>query len=135
MSRMIAIRRLTTAALALTGIALACRAAPPGETPPLAPRPEPTEPSPSPVPTVPERANPSGPGRRGPGVDAPMPLTSLPPPVYRSQPSAPAQVDDAGIDDALDPGEPPADGFELLPVPDADLPDSGPYLHHQRHQP
>lgn len=142
MSRLLAVRRLAFAALATTGIVLACRA--PGEAPPLAPRPDPVEPSTNPVPGAPDPIDPSTPGPSAPTEDAGVPLSVVRPPIYKAQAvdgGVDGAVDDGGtvedadlddaavIDDALDPGLPPGgpeDAGEVLPpVPDADLPPDG----------
>jgi len=67
MSRLIALKRLALASLAAGGLVLACRAATPGEAPPLAPRPDLGQPA-NPVPGAPDPIDPPDPGTPGPSI-------------------------------------------------------------------
>lgn len=117
MSRLTSLKRLAIAALATAGVVAACRAAQPGEAPPLAPRPEIGEPTRSnPVPGAPDPLDPPDPGTPGPtapthdGGAAPVtlinpgPVSQIDPPIYRSNeiPLTPQQTPvDAGGPDAV----------------------------------
>lgn len=108
MSRLSSLKCLALAALATAGVVAACRAAQPGEAPPLAPRPEIGEPtSPAPVPGARDPLGPQDPGT--PGQSAPTedtggpptrngPISQIDPPVYRATetPISPLQARDAG---------------------------------------
>lgn len=145
MSRLTSLKRLAIAALATAGVVAACRAAQPGEAPPLAPRPELGEPTRSnPVPGAPDPLDPPDPGTPGPSVPtedggaAPMtpnnpgPVSQIDPPIYRSTeiPLTPKQAPvDAGGPDAgrgSDAGRPDAMAPpDAGPRPDAPI-DAGP---------
>jgi hypothetical protein len=134
MSRFVSLQRLTLASLATIGIIAACRAAQPGEAPPLAPRPDPIQPSANPVPGAPDPIDPGVPGPNvpSPGPDAGIPGVPSEPvtstrPEFRSARVDPAQLVDAGTgaDDAAtldDAGTAPVDAQDLPPVPDAGVP-------------
>jgi hypothetical protein len=118
MTRLLQLRRLTLAAVAAAGVVVACRAATPGEAPPLGPRPGPVEPSANPVPGAPDPLSPRAPERSKPAPDArpAAPVTMREVPTPEMQPYAtPAEV-------PADAGLPKFDGpidADLPPVPDA----------------
>ena len=119
------LRRKILAGLAglVGGFATACAPNPPGEAPPLAPRPEPVQPMPaSDDPVVPGAPDPTAP--KFPPADGGAP--GAPPPV-----SAPGFVDDRIPVQTPDAGSrhTPADAgvndaVNLPPVPDAAIPDA-----------
>lgn len=138
MSRLTSLKRLAFAALATAGVVAACRAAQPGEAPPLAPRPEIGPPtSPAPVPGAPDPL--PSPGTPGPAEDAGAapttrntPVSQLAPPVYQAYetPITPLQMRDAGPDASTGPdaarrdaaipdAPPPRDAPSDAPVADA----------------
>jgi hypothetical protein len=104
------------------GFATACAPNPPGEAPPLAPRPEPVQPMPGgDEPVVPGAPDPMSP--KFPPDDAGAP--GAPPP--RTAPGfaddrIPVQTPDAGRAQAVDAGV--NDAVNLPPVPDAAIPDA-----------
>ena len=137
MSRLISLKRLAYAAVATAGVVAACRAAQPGEAPPLAPRPEIGAPtSPAPVPGAPDPLAPD-PGTPGPNAptenDGGSPVTTGPvsqidPPVYRSHetPISPLQARDAGAPDASGGRRNRVDAATPDARPDAPAPDAAP---------
>jgi hypothetical protein len=128
MSRLTSLKRLAFAALATAGIVAACRAAQPGEAPPLAPRPEIGPPtSPAPVPGAPDPLpDPGTPGPNAPTEDAGVaptpPVSQIEPPVYQSYetPITPLQARDAGAA-GPDAG---GGGRDAAPRLDAAIPDA-----------
>ena len=113
------LRRKILAGLAglVGGFATACAPNPPGEAPPLAPRPEPVQPmpasnDPAPVPGAPDPMSPKFPPDDAGAPGAPPPV--LAPGFVDNRVPTPAQASDAGV----------ADAVQLPPVPDASLPDS-----------
>lgn len=124
MSRLTSLKRLALAALASAGVIAACRAAQPGEAPPLAPRPEiggPTSPgAPDPL----DRPGPTGPTPKQDAGAAPVtptnpgPVSQIDPPIYQST-EIPLQARDAGVSPDRRPGR---DGGRL----DAAVPDAAP---------
>lgn len=126
MSRLTSFKRLAFAALATAGVVAACRAAQPGEAPPLAPRPEIGPPtSPAPVPGAPDPLPvPGTPGPNTPredaGVAPPPPISQIEPAVYQSYetPINPLQAHDAGAA-----GPDAGGGRDAGPRLDAAMPD------------
>ncbi|MDB4962619.1 MAG: hypothetical protein JWP01_2618 [Myxococcales bacterium] len=118
MSRLTSLKRLVIAAFSTCAVVAACRAAQPGEAPPLAPRPEPVSPATAPVPGAPDPLDqPPTPATDARTVDA-VPVSQLDPPVFKAQgmPMADAGFVDGGRADA---------GARDASPPDPNRPDAG----------
>ena len=119
MSRLTSLNRLVFASVAAGGLVLACRAASPGEAPPLAPRPDLGQPA-NQVPGAPDPMDPPDPGMPGPSTPSedagpgPIPPTPTGTPIsMRSEFGSSAEVmqaptRDAGVD-AAKPDAAPSD--------------------------
>jgi len=126
MTRLPQLRRLTIAAVAAAGVVIACRAATPGEAPPLGPRPEPVEPDHNPVPGAPDPLSPRAPERTKPAPDA-QPRSPLEP--EKKEPVTIRELPMPSVQPYATPAEVPADAglqsfdgptdASLPPVPDA----------------
>ncbi len=136
MSRLTAIKRLLIASFAASGLVIACRAATPGEAPPLAPRPEIGQPTNS-VPRPPDPLDPPDPGTpepsapredAGPGPISPFPTGPVTTRVeLKSSVSTMQAPRDGGVDAARPdaPGTDAATGVDAAPV-DATRVDAAP---------